>query len=126
MSNKVWNVHSLKIKNDHGSIIGLGSMLLIFGIGLSGHGFCIFRHATGIPCPGCFMTRAFIHLVSGDISGASYYNVAVFTTVPLGIIAGIFYFMGQKNRAQIFIIMACIFIFMVWVWRLINFHEFPA
>lgn len=27
---------------------------------------CIFRRATGIPCPGCGMTRAFGHLAKGE------------------------------------------------------------
>jgi hypothetical protein len=50
---------------------------------------CIFKHTLGIPCPGCGMTRAFIHLFHLDIEGALYYH-PLFFLVP--IIFGIFLF----------------------------------
>ena len=35
---------------------------------------CPFRALTGLPCPGCGMTRAFCALGHGDLSGAFGYN----------------------------------------------------
>ncbi|QBO35942.1 DUF2752 domain-containing protein [Periweissella cryptocerci] len=35
---------------------------------------CIYRAVFGIPCPGCGMTRAFEHLVHGDVVGAFYFH----------------------------------------------------
>ncbi len=32
--------------------------------------FCLLRRATGIPCPGCGLTRAFDRLADGDWAGA--------------------------------------------------------
>jgi hypothetical protein len=32
---------------------------------------CLFRRATGIPCPGCGMTRAFAHLAKGEWAAAA-------------------------------------------------------
>lgn len=35
---------------------------------------CLFRRLTGIPCPGCGLTRALLCLLRGDIRGALAYN----------------------------------------------------
>lgn len=39
---------------------------------------CIFKILFHIDCPGCGLTRAFISLLKGDISGAIHYNNTVF------------------------------------------------
>ncbi|MCF8569522.1 DUF2752 domain-containing protein [Gordonia sp. HY002] len=31
---------------------------------------CPFRHLTGLPCPGCGLTRAFVYTMHGDFSAA--------------------------------------------------------
>ena len=43
---------------------------------------CIFKLITGLPCPGCGMTRAFLHFFHGDLQGAFYYH-PLFWLVPL-------------------------------------------
>lgn len=35
---------------------------------------CFFRNITGLPCPGCGMTRAYISLISLDIKKSFYYH----------------------------------------------------
>lgn len=42
---------------------------------LPGVVLCPFRALTGLPCPGCGMTRAFCSLGHGDLQGAFGYNV---------------------------------------------------
>ncbi|MBE9118606.1 DUF2752 domain-containing protein [Lusitaniella coriacea LEGE 07157] len=37
--------------------------------------FCPLRTFTGIPCPGCGMTRSFLAIARGDFSGAIAYNL---------------------------------------------------
>ncbi len=43
---------------------------------------CVFKNATGIPCPSCGSTRAVLLLSKGDIVGAMLMN-------PIGILLGI-------------------------------------
>ena len=35
---------------------------------------CPMLEATGVPCPGCGATRAFVHFANGDFAGALHYN----------------------------------------------------
>lgn len=35
-----------------------------------GPGLCVFHRLTGMDCPGCGMTRAFLALAHGDVAGA--------------------------------------------------------
>ena len=37
--------------------------------------FCLFRSFTGIPCPGCGMTRSFMAIARGDVAMAVSYHL---------------------------------------------------
>ena len=43
---------------------------------------CPIKELTGIPCPGCGMTRAYLSLLQGDISAAFAFH-PLFPTVPV-------------------------------------------
>lgn len=43
-------------------------MLYVTGIG------CLFKYATGVSCPACGITRAYVSLLRGDILGAFRYH----------------------------------------------------
>lgn len=36
--------------------------------------FCLLRNTTGIPCPGCGLTRSVVHAVRGDWKGSFQYH----------------------------------------------------
>ncbi|HEX2641896.1 MAG TPA: DUF2752 domain-containing protein [Thermoanaerobaculia bacterium] len=43
---------------------------------------CLFRRLTGIPCPGCGMTRAFAHLAKGEWEAAWISHPLSFVLAP--------------------------------------------
>lgn len=52
----------------------------------SGYLFCPFREITGIMCPGCGMTHAFIELAKFNIKKSFEYNPFIFLIVMLSIL----------------------------------------
>lgn len=48
----------------------------------SGPVVCPFRLLTGLPCPGCGMTRAWVFLAHGDVGAAASANPFVLVTMP--------------------------------------------
>jgi hypothetical protein len=65
----------------------LGGVFILWCMPLSlidnGMTLCIIKNATGHTCPGCGMTRAFFHLLHGDISTAYHYNWRIFIVLPI-------------------------------------------
>lgn len=58
------------------------ALLAVVGILLLDVG-CVFRRITGIPCPGCGMTRAHLAALRLDFRAAFYYHPLWFLPVPL-------------------------------------------
>lgn len=70
-------------KKISGSVFILPAALLcIFLLYLSAGGLCLVRHFTGIPCPGCGMTRAVLSVLHGDFRTAFAYH-PLWVTLPL-------------------------------------------
>lgn len=49
---------------------------------------CPILYLTGISCPGCGLTRAYLCLLRGNISGAFYYH-PLWWGIPTGVLLGI-------------------------------------
>ena len=49
----------------------------------NGASCCIIRNITGHECPGCGMTRAFFHLVHGDVATAFKHNWRLVIVMPI-------------------------------------------
>lgn len=62
----------------------------------AGPGTCLLRTFVGIPCPGCGMTRSWVHLAHGDVTTAFFYN-------PFGIV-----FMAVAAIAAVYVAVALI------------------
>lgn len=64
-------------------LIFYSAIIIIFI--LSSDNLCILKKVTGIPCPGCGMTRAYLSLLKLNIRDAFFYN-PIFWTLPVIII----------------------------------------
>ncbi len=70
-----------------GILVCFGALLFLL---IAGGGLCIFRRATGFPCPGCGMTRAVLAALHGDFSAAFAYH-------PLWILLPVFTYLLLRN-----------------------------
>lgn len=72
------------VKPDYKKILlgGLLTAVLILGLDMG----CIFRLVTGVPCPGCGMTRAHLAALSLDFRAAFFYHPLWFLPAPLVLI----------------------------------------
>ena len=52
-----------------------------------GQVICPFRLVTGLPCPGCGMTRAGVFLMHGDLAAALAANPFVLVALPAAVVA---------------------------------------
>lgn len=61
------------IKKEHiktfGILAAIGAVSILIGF-ITDRSICLFYNATGVPCPGCGMTRSYIHLFKGHIAEA--------------------------------------------------------
>lgn len=68
----------------------------------SGPVTCLFRHFTGLPCPGCGLTRSFVMLAHGDVSKAFGYNLMgpfFFAVIVASVALALWVLLTGKTRA---------------------------
>lgn len=90
-----------------GTAIALGAIGAI-GIGIaalwpvssvdSGPPSCVFRLLFGVPCPGCGMTRAWVHVAHGDVAGAFWYNPFGLLLMAMAAFAAVYVIQAMVRR----------------------------
>ena len=93
-----------------GATVGLNALL---------KGECLAKALFGVPCPACGMTRAFLSLLTLDLSAAMHYNPA-FWTVPLMCISGVLA-AADKKRTKLWVAFFMLFVAVLlaaWIVRL--------
>ncbi len=61
--------------------------------------FCPLIHLTGIPCAGCGLTRAFLHMIKGEFVEALYINPMAYLVVVFAVYCGFWrYIRGTRIR----------------------------
>ena len=97
------------------SIIAVGNLIDQLPI------FCPFKAITGIPCPGCGMTRAMTSLIQGDFFNAALLNPFSFFLIFMLIISSMprSYIADQSRRAatlmHFFFVFITILVAVYWI-----------
>lgn len=83
--------------------------------------WCPYRAVTGMPCPGCGMTRAVHFLMHADVVRAFSYNPLLFLAAPVALAFAVApHLVGEQRggrwRTSLAWIMLAITL-MFWVWR---------
>lgn len=77
--------------------LGVGGLLYLkVWLPLTGLGVpCVFRHVTGLLCPGCGITRATISMLQLEVYQAFRFNPIVFCLLPLALV----YMLARYRRS---------------------------
>ena len=71
---------------------------------ISGPSFCPFKVATGLPCPGCGLTRSSVALLQGDLGTSLYYHplgvAMVAGAVVVGLVDLVVWWRGCRTGAE--------------------------
>lgn len=84
------------------------------------HAFCPMVIVTGLPCPGCGMTRALFYLATGRLHQSIYMNPM---GIPIACIIIYFfwnrYIIGKKAKGMMLLVVVSIaLLLIVYVWRM--------
>ena len=111
-------------RKDYVIAIFFGIAIVIFMnliLGLS----CPFKLMTGLSCPGCGLTRAYIAFLHGDLKKAIYYQ-PIFWTVPF-LCLPFLRIERRKTRilADIIFSLTVLAFLLIWIIRIWNHNDFP-
>lgn len=98
-------------------LVFLGVMISLYVVityAFGNESICVFKVYTGLPCPGCGMTRAFLSLFNGDWHQSFYWH----PLWPLVVVAPVLYWrLSMKTiknkRVTDYFLFALIFIFVL-------------
>lgn len=84
---------------------------------------CVFRLMTGIPCPGCGMTRAWLAALRLDFAAAFAYH-PLFWMVPIVFVLALAHDEVASSRVQraigVILVAMCVCVVAVWLVRLVD------
>ncbi|MBN1623217.1 MAG: DUF2752 domain-containing protein [Clostridia bacterium] len=87
----------------------LAILVIVLFLLLASVDLCLFRRLTGLPCPSCGMTRAYISLFKGNIANAFFMH-PLFPLVPVIMILLIVSRYRKKHFTKTYIALGFIFL----------------
>jgi hypothetical protein len=81
----------------------VGLVLLAAALPSQGAGIqiCFFRYLTGLPCPGCGLTRSFSCILHGDFARGYEYHPFGYVLLPLFVLVASTLFLSVDRRSQL-------------------------
>ena len=101
------------------TLIALAALALLFAVTLGWN--CPVQHFTGIPCPGCGLSRAAVALLRLDFDTAFRYHPMVYILPPVILYAlfGKKPLLGSKTRERVLLCGVMALWTAIWIYRLV-------
>ena len=89
---------------------------------VSGKGVCYVRNRTGMPCPGCGMTRSFWYILQGELAKACQMHPFAYGWIGMAVIFFVDRYVIQKKEVlwRVALVMLCAGMVVFYVYRLIT------
>jgi hypothetical protein len=71
---------------------------------------CIFKNITGLPCPGCGLSRSGLALLSGDIKASLYYH-SLLVPIVIFILLAIFGYIKKIKTIYLWLMVLVVFLY---------------
>ena len=106
------------LKENRYAIIALGLVFIIIVLFMCMSITCPIKYLTGISCPGCGMTRAFLCLFKLDFASAFYYNPSWILLVITALLLLVFKIKNIKRAQNITLAVFAVLVFGVYFYRM--------
>ena len=104
-----------KYKSEIGVAFGIALLyLFFFAVGIT----CPIKFVTGISCPGCGMSRALFHAVTGKFQDAFHYHPMWITLPVVGILLPVFKLKRKNKHFSVTLAVFCVLMIAVYVYRM--------
>lgn len=100
-----------RIKKDFGRFRFVGVILILYYVAARVflHGLCPVVYFTGVPCPGCGLTRAVLFFVTGQFARSFAINPAGILWIALALYFAVNrYILGRHNRRETALLLAIV------------------
>lgn len=95
-------------------------LVVVLAATLLGKGICYFKNITGIPCPGCGMTRSFLYILKGEFGQAWNLQPFAYGWIVFAVIFFVDRYVLRKKETlwRVALILLCCGMLVFYVYRL--------
>ncbi|MFT3706490.1 MAG: DUF2752 domain-containing protein [Archangium sp.] len=96
-----WTINALFTPISRALALAVLVVSFVFPVSGLGVDLCVFHASTGLPCPGCGMSRAISAISQGDFSSAAGLNPFSFIAWPTFAFIAALTFIGRERRERL-------------------------